>query len=171
MARSVLGVVIAWAWFSLASPAHAAEAVSCSAKRPAVEKLRQHLSASPLFRAMSARYRKPRSCKAEIEGEKVSMVYLFRGGARLAGTVDASIEYSEERADSLHMEPGKATGLLREAEGYKTPGGCGIQWSEPEEEKAAGSRNVIYRGSTCNCQARLVYDGNFVASLVLRSAC
>jgi hypothetical protein len=166
MARTVL-VVAAWAWLAFAGPVQGAQQVPCAAQR----QLQQHLSASPFFRAMSARYGKPRFCKAELDGERISMTYTFRGGARVAAKVDPTIEYSEERADVRRMDSARAMTLLQEAERYKTPGGCGMQWTNPEEEKAAGTRDVIYRGTTCNCQARLTYKNTYVVALLLRSAC
>ena len=167
MARAVLALVAAWACLAFASPMQAAEQVPCSGQ----QKLQQHLSASPLFRAMSTLYGKPRSCKAEREGEKVTLTYAFRKGTRLSATVDPTIEYAEERADFSRMNPAKAMTLLQQAERYKTPEGCGMQWTNPEEEKAAGTRELIYRGTTCNCQARLTYKNTYVISLLLRSAC
>jgi hypothetical protein len=52
--------------------------------------------------------------------------------------------------------------------------GCGIDWSHVAEESQvthAGSREVVYRGDTCNCQGRMIYDNGIVVGLVLRSAC
>jgi hypothetical protein len=60
-----------------------------------------------------------------------------------------------------------------ELDTYK-PSGCGISWTKGEEDPpadAAGKREVVYRGDTCNCQGRLIYQGDAVAGLVLRSAC
>ena len=174
MARPVLGAAFAWVWFSFGAPVHAAP-VSCYAKNPNVQKLRQHLSASPFYRAMSARYGKAVSCTAKLDGGKISMAYAFRSGARVSAEVDPSVEYAQERADIRSMDEAKAMTLLKDAERYANrPDGCGMEWSNPEEERsatAAGSRDVIYRGSACNCQARLIYKDAFVVALIVRSAC
>lgn len=174
MARPVLGVAFAWILFTFAIPLHGTQ-VSCHSKSSNVRKLRQHLSASPFFRAMSARYGKAVSCTAKLEGGKISMAYAFQGGARVSAEVDPTVEYAQERADIKGMDPVKAMTLLKDAERYANrPDGCGMEWTNPEEERsatAAGSRDVIYRGSACNCQARLIYQDAFVVALLVRSAC
>jgi hypothetical protein len=177
MARAVLSAIL-FACAILAGPICGAEKFPCSkataAAKANVRELQQHLSGGPFYRAMAARHGKPRSCTVELDGGKTSMLYLFRGGARVSARVDPAVEYSEERADIGRMNSDQAMTLLKEAERYAyRPEGCGMQWTNPEEERSAtaGAREVIYRGSTCNCQARLTYTGNYVIALVLRSTC
>jgi hypothetical protein len=177
MARAILGTVF-FACMVLASPVWSAERFACSkapsAAKANVRQLQQHLSAGPFYRAMTARHGKPRTCTVEMDGGKTSMSYLFRGGARVSAKVDPAVEYSEERADVERMDPAKAMTLLKDAERYAyRPNGCGMKWTDPEEERSAtaGLRDVIYRGGACNCQARLTYAGNYVVALVLRTAC
>ena len=177
MARTVLGAAV-FAWALLASPVRGAETFACS-KAPAaakanVQQMRQHLSAGPFYRALAARQGKPRSCSVELDGGKTSMSFVFRGGARVSAKVDPALEFNEERVDVARMNSDEALTLLKNAEHFAyRPDGCGMTWTNPEEERSgtARLRDVIYRGRDCNCQARLTYSGSYVVALVLRSAC
>jgi hypothetical protein len=53
--------------------------------------------------------------------------------------------------------------------------GCGIDWKTGESRPVAGepgASELVYRGDTCNCQARVQRNGSGeVVGLMLRSAC
>ena len=52
--------------------------------------------------------------------------------------------------------------------------GCSIAWKNRpamEADTTRGTREYVYRGDDCNCQARLVYGGKILTGLVFRSAC
>ena len=73
------------------------------------------------------------------------------------------------------MTPQSALALLKSAEKelYGAEG-CGIRWNSPKREpddQHPGSSQVVYKGKTCNCQARVVYENNVIVAVLIRSAC
>jgi len=161
MARSVLIAALSlWAVGST----HAADVVPCASARG----VERRAAASLFYKDLATRLGRPLTCKAELEGRKTTITYAFRYGARLIAMVDPSAELSEQRIEAVEMDSAKAMALLKRAErdSYR-PHGCGIEWSKPDEE----SGEVVYRGDTCNCQARLTIKSKTVVALVLRSAC
>jgi hypothetical protein len=68
----------------------------------------------------------------------------------------------------------KAIALLKSAERYEYGSdGCAIVWRKAAEESAAldGGREAVYRGDSCNCQARITSRHSYAVVLVLKSAC
>ncbi|HME69418.1 MAG TPA: hypothetical protein VKM54_06065 [Myxococcota bacterium] len=145
------------------------------AGKPEAQSLPQRLEAGPFYREMVRRFGKPLSCKLASSDGNVSVTYGFRGDAVLTGRTNEPIESSEQKIELPRMARTKAIALLKagEKDSY-APDGCGIDWEQPEEEadtRDPASRDVIYRGDTCNCQARLKYRKGWVVSLILKSAC
>ena len=127
----------------------------------------------PFYRAM-LRSGNPISCVIELEDGRATVTYVFPGPLRLVGSVNNSAESSEQRAEFGGIQEPKALELLRAAEKVSySPDGCGIAWDLPSEKSPSpgGSVEAIYRGDSCNCQARLTYRNSLVVKLVLKSAC
>jgi hypothetical protein len=168
----------------LAGLVSAAQPTDCAPKHagvipataePEIRDLQEHLKAGPFYRELVSQLGRSLSCSIEFDAGKIGLTYAFRNHRQLIARIDPKIEFSEQRLEIRHMEMKKAIALLKEAEAdaYR-PNGCGIAWDHPAEESAdgpGGSREAVYRGSTCNCQARVTYQNSFAVSLVLRSAC
>jgi|SRR5450432_1326061 len=167
----------------LAGLASAAQQQDCSPKHPGglpaiaapeVRNLQEHLKAGPFYRELLLQFGKPLSCTLEFDDAKIGLTYAFRGRVELMTRIDRKIEISEQRVQIPRMEMTKAIALLKAAErdAYR-PDGCGITWGHPEAEPAGpdGFREVVYRGATCNCQARVTSRKHYAVSLVLKSAC
>jgi hypothetical protein len=140
-----------------------------------IRDLQQHVEAGPFYRKMLQELGKPQSCSAKHEGDAIALSYAFPKDAHLDVRTNATIESSMLRATFSGLDREKALALLKkgESESYGKDG-CGIDWKRPEDETAdspAGSRATVYRGDSCNCQARILYQGNSVVALVLSSAC
>jgi len=89
--------------------------------------------------------------------------------------VNSTIESSMQRAESRGLNREKALALLKKGESDSYgKAGCGIEWSKPEDQSMGdppGSRATVFRCDSCNCQARIIYQGDSVVALVLSSAC
>lgn len=137
--------------------------------------LREHVSAGPVFNEMIHRLGKPQSCDVKLDGETISLLYSFRHNAQLQARQNTSIEYSELRAQFRGLGNQQARSLLKKEEKNSFGSdGCGLNWNKPEDEATGdqpGRHSVIYRGSSCNCQARLIYQAESVVELILSSAC
>jgi hypothetical protein len=152
---------------------NAAAGVPESAKNE-IRSFQQRLESGPFHRELVRRFGKPLSCSMKLDDGNVDLSYAFRGGAQLVARTNPRIEFSEQRLDFQALDAKRVMRLLREAEkdAYR-PNGCGIKWNRAEEEsgEVAGSREIVYRGDVCNCQAGVFYQKNRVVALVLRSAC
>jgi hypothetical protein len=128
--------------------------------------LQGNVTAGPFYKALVMQTGKPLSCHAEVDGAKVTLTYAFKNHMELRAQVDPAIELNEQRI-MTRMPVAKAITLLKAAEqqAYK---GCGIAWDRPAEKS---ERETVYRGTTCNCQARVTTRGNYAVTLVLKSAC
>lgn len=140
-----------------------------------VRELEQRVEAGPFYRKMLRQLGKPNRCDTKLDGENIALSYVFRDDAHLDARVNSSIEYSEQRAEFLGLSREKALALLKKGalDSFGREG-CGIDWNQPQEQTAgdtAGSRATVFRGDSCNCQARIVYRGDSVVALVLSSAC
>jgi hypothetical protein len=168
----------------LAGSAGTAQPPDCSPQRPAgfpatgepeVRKLEEHLRAGPFYKELRREFGKPLSCGLEFGDQRVGLTYAFRGSVQLSAEIDRGVESSEERVEIPRMEMTKAIALLKAAEKYAYGrSGCGIMWDHPEEESSdgpPGSREAVYRGEDCNCQARVTSRNHYALSLVLKSAC
>jgi hypothetical protein len=182
MARAVLSSPPLWAASLVlaavfAAPVHGAGQTACSSKSPdrKIQALQQQMTAGAFYKELLLRFGKPLTCAVDVQNGTTNLTYTFRRGAKLIARTDPKIEFSEQRVQLVHMDSAKALALLKRAEldAYQ-PGGCGISWTNGEEESppgAGGTREIVYRGDTCNCQARLIYKDNSVVILVLRSTC
>lgn len=102
--------------------------------------------------------------------------YQFGNGATLHVERDARSEYTDMEAGLASPPPEPVVDILMRAEraAFGTAG-CGIDWAHPETQAAdakPGMAESVYRGDTCNCQARIRRDATGrVVALALRSAC
>jgi hypothetical protein len=115
------------------------------------------------------------SCDARADGDAIRLTYESPTGAKLEAHRDLAIEFTEQRLSENGLSRQAALALLRRTErwafGHK---GCSIAWKKRpamEADPPRGTREYVYRGEACNCQARLVYGGNVLTGLVFRSAC
>jgi hypothetical protein len=157
-----------------ASNCSGASAIPAARKKEAQEFL-QRVAAGPFFKELVRRKGKPTSCQIGVDGSNLTLIYTFRRKARLEARANSSIEYSQERMQLQGLDRLQALELLKESEKDAFGAqGCGINWQQPSEESPGekpGTREVVYRGDTCNCQGRLVYSGDAVIALVSSSAC
>ena len=101
--------------------------------------------------------------------------YTFDAGGQLHVERDASIEFTLQDARFAAPVPLDGREILMRAEraafGAK---GCDIEWrGEPQPAKDDSRlRETVYRGATCNCQARVRNDAaGRTVGLIFRSAC
>ena len=91
-------------------------------------------------------------------------------------TRDARIEYSSHEVRFGSASPDNPLEVLTRAEraAFGTDG-CGVDWKQSERSPAADdstATETIYRGSVCNCQARVRADSaGRTVGLVFRSTC
>ncbi len=136
----------------------------------------QHrIEEGPLYQALQEHRGPPRGCVRSVQADGLRLAYKFSKSGALVARIDPRIEFSEQRVNLKGLDEAQAKSLLQAAE-TNTFGttGCGIAWDQPVTEKRGtfgGSREVVYRGDACNCQARVAYDGAKVIGLLLRSAC
>lgn len=183
MARAVLGFPHRWAAALVLAialhgfPALAAGPTPCSPKVAdrTIRDLQRQTTAGTFYKELSLEFGKPLTCVVDGENGSTSLTYSFGDSARLIARVDPGAELSEQRLelDRDYMDGAKAIALLKTAElDAYPPHGCGIVWSNGEEESPgpAGTREVVYRGNASNCQVRLTYKGKYAIAPVLRSA-
>jgi hypothetical protein len=183
--RSV-GIVLILIGLCLTGSARALEAqrVECSssaltaalaARQKDVRDLLQRVEAGPFYKELLRRKGKPESCEVVLDGDKITLSYAFRGKARLDAEVNPDIEFSRQGMQVRGISERKGLALLKETEkNFVGRNGCGVNWNRPAEElsgEQAGSRELVYRGDVCNCQARVIYEGGSVAALIFSSAC
>lgn len=136
--------------------------------------LRRSVETGPLYSAVAAG-RAPH-CTVSAEGSQWQIDYRFAAAAALRVTRDVSIEYTDYAATVTWPAGPDAQALLARAEHAAfSPAGCGIDWKRPETratDAVPPGRQRIWRGSACNCQARVVEDSaGRVLAFGLRSAC
>jgi hypothetical protein len=143
-------------------------------RRNNIRAFQQALTSAAFYKELSHRGR-PLSCEMGLDEGIIRLSYAFRGKASLEAQVNLGSESIEIRMQVQSIGVNRAMALLKKAEKDAFgQNGCGIAWDHPAEElpgEKAGSREVVYRGDACNCQARLVYAGKSVVALILRSAC
>ena len=137
--------------------------------------LRHRIEAGPLYHALEQRLGPPRSCARSVQAGALRLAYEFPRNGTLVAQIDPRIELSEQRVYLQGLEDAEAKSLLQAAETNAFGAtGCGLNWEQPITEEPGsfgGSSETVYRGDACNCQARVVYDGEKVIGLVIRSAC
>jgi hypothetical protein len=155
------------------SPGLQAEMSPSDAKE--LREFRKRVESGPFYAEMVRRLGQPQSCKSSKDQQEMDLACVFREHGRLQARANSTIEFSEQRMDLPHINAKRAIAFLKDAERHSyAPRGCGIAWNRPITESAAehgDSREVVYRGDVCNCQASLLYDHNSVVALILRSAC
>ncbi|GAA5181832.1 hypothetical protein GCM10025771_29680 [Niveibacterium umoris] len=144
--------------------------------RAAAIALRDATEKGPLFVTL-ARHSALRSCETRSNGAAaLTLRYRFANGDRLIVQRDATIEFLDQSAQLKNgmTEPPESVLSAAEIAAFGE-GGCGIDWKSPESSASAdhpAEVTYIYRGETCNCQARIrrAANGRLIA-LTLRSAC
>ena len=139
------------------------------------QELRKQVEAGPFYKELVRRFGRPQRCQLDADGEKIALSYAFRNNAHLDARTDPSIEYSEQRTQFSGLNGERALALLKKGEEDSFGrDGCGIDWKRSEDESTDerdGSRAAVFRGNSCNCQARIIYRRNTVVALVLSSSC
>ena len=142
--------------------------------RKAARELLQQTEAGAFYKELALRFGRPVSCTIASDEIGIRLSYVFRDNGRLEARINPSIEFAEQRMQLLGITAERALELLKAAEsGSFGREGCGIQWSRGADESSDGqdSREIVYRGDICNCQARVTYQGQSVIGLTLRSTC
>ena len=148
-------------------PAAPKDALDGAAFRSAVE-------TGPLFALLSkaglAR------CEMRYEAGTVALDYRFNDGASLRAAREAAIEYTEQDVRLAVPLVADPLSVLKPAERAAfAPAGCGIDWGQADTEastRVPGTQELVFRGTACNCQARVRKDAaGRVMGLLLRSAC
>jgi hypothetical protein len=129
----------------------------------------------PLF-VVSANRAGVASCRIGVESGTASLEYQFRDGGWLRTKRDPRIEYTDQEARFAVPPAESPITILTRAERVTFGDqGCGIDWKRGETHPAEDDRGAVeavYRGDTCNCQARVRRDASGrVVGLALRSAC
>jgi hypothetical protein len=137
-------------------------------------KFQKMVQGGPFYKELVRRSGKSGACQIGKEGENILLTCQFHGAARLEARSNSAIEFSEQKIEVQKISRKMALALLRETEKYSFgPKGCSVNWDRAadSENESNGSREVAYRGDTCNCQGRLVYRADSVVGLIWRSAC
>jgi hypothetical protein len=160
-------------------------ASACRSADPEIRRLQQRAESSPFYKAAQKQYGDPKSCATRKDDLQADISYKFGDDASLDILTNPEIEFSEQHLHIRGISAADGLSLLKNAEkdSYQ-PHGCGIDWDHPvshpsmndtaeKEPEAQGrkSREVAYEGNVCNCEASIVYDGDAVVELILRSAC
>jgi hypothetical protein len=157
----------------------------CRNGNPEIRRLQQWVESGPFYRELVNRFGGPKGCASRKDDLGTEISYKFSENASLDILTNPTIELSEQHLHLRDITTESAIKLLKSAEMYSyPPHGCGIDWNHPAanspESNAAkagpaggdaASREVIYRGNVCNCEASIRYDHDSVVELALRSAC
>jgi hypothetical protein len=189
VARAILGLgrslaLIFVAFCAATASGQASSAAECApsgsaavlpAQQGNLREFERQVKAGPFYRELTRRFGAPEACKTTLDEGNITLSFTYRGDARLNARVDSDIEFTEQRVQLSGISANNGIALLKKAEtnGFGSHS-CGIVWKAPAETIAgerAGSREAIYLGSTCNCKARVIYEGSSVVGLVLSSAC
>jgi hypothetical protein len=143
--------------------------------RESIAAFRHAVETGPLFTVPASRAAVA-SCRIGFESGVASLEYQFSDGGWLRAKHDARIDYNDQEVRAAVPPAENPISILTRAErvafGDK---GCGIDWKEKDTQPAEDDRGAveaIYRGDTCNCQARVRTDAaGRVVGLTLRSAC
>jgi len=140
-----------------------------------LQDLRESTETGTLFETIQRRSGRPKNCKIKVDGDNIVLSYAFSDSSQLEALINPVIEYSEQRAQLPGQTTASAMKLLRRsAVEYLGGQNCGIRWSKSEEETNAdgqGTHSTVFRGDSCNCQARIVFRGSAVETLILKTSC
>jgi hypothetical protein len=142
--------------------------------RGAYATLLKQLLASPFYRYAAARFGGARMCTPSLETDSAAVTIGFGKRAQLSASVSPSVELSEQRLDTPGLSSERAKILLRQqVEAVYGADACGIDWNNPQMQKSAepAVTDTLYRGDTCNCQARIRYVKGIVSRVSVRSTC
>lgn len=137
--------------------------------------LQRSVESGPLYDAAAASSGIA-ACRIRRDQDALVLEYRFGNGATLRVERDARLEYTDTAAGFASPPSEPVVDILMRAEraAFGTAG-CGIDWEHPETQAAdakPGMAESVYRGDTCNCQARIRRDATGrVVALALRSAC
>ena len=152
-----------------------ADAAATSHDASALAALRRSVEAGPLYAAVVTASAVV-TCRVRHESGSMTLEYQFRDAGWLHVKRDARIEYTEQEANfaAPPAEPPEAL-LARAEQAAFGVSGCGIDWRQPETpavEEDSGTKDTVFRGDVCSCQARIRRDGGGrVVGLALRSTC
>jgi len=141
----------------------------------AIAELRRNVEAGPLY-SLSTKRAGIATCSAKYETGVLTLEYNFRDKGWLRVKRDSRIEYNDQEVrfgSPLEEEP-KA--ILKRAElAAFGKDGCGIDWEQFEKQPTPDDPQgveTIFRGDTCNCQARIRTDAaGRTIGLKFRSTC
>jgi len=148
-----------------------------ASRQKEVREFQGRIESGAFFKELLRRFRKPERCEIGMEDAGIRLSYVFGENARLDARANPGIEFSEQNMQLQGIKENSAVSLLKQTEKDSFGGdGCGIKWDHPIaiEDSSNGqprSRDIVYRGDLCNCQARVIHMGNRVVALVFRSAC
>lgn len=132
---------------------------------------RQSIESAPFARSLGP----PLTCAVRANGGSVRLEYEYAQGGKLEAQRDSAIEFTEQRLTRAGLSREAALILLQRTERWAFDGKeCGIPWEKPPEREPGATRDsydLAYRGTVCNCQGRLEYNGAVLTGLVFRSAC
>jgi len=116
------------------------------------------------------------SCRIGNDSGAAMLEYKFSDGGWMRVTRDARIEYSSHEVRFGSAYAGSPLDVLTGAEqAVFDADGCGLDWRQSERSPAADdatATETIYRGSVCNCQARVRTDSaGRTVGLIFRSTC
>jgi len=136
--------------------------------------LRRAVEMGPLYVTLVAN--RVVSCRIGTDSSAITLEYTFRDGSSLRVRRDPRIEYSNQEVRLASPLAEDAVAIMTRVERSAfSPSGCGIDWRKTEAQPAGddpGATETIYRGDTCNCQARVRKDkAGRTVGLVFRSAC
>jgi len=161
------------------APAAAADCTPADAAAPrpdaqAVAELRRAVEAGPLYAVASQSG--VAACRVTQDSGAIRLDYTFRDRTTLRSSRNVQIEYSDQEVRFATPLRDSAVPILTRTEQAAFDGkGCDIDWERGDTRPASddpSARETIYRGDTCNCQARVRSDANGgVVGLLFRSAC
>jgi hypothetical protein len=185
-ARQVLAASAVWTVCLLAGCARAGGATDavarpnqtskadCSPTSAAQTELRTTVESSPLY-TMLASSGNLQSCRFSETSGRLVGDYIFASGSVLHVERTPAIEFSlQEVRFAAPVSIDARAVLMRAEQAAFGAEGCDMDWQKPESDatNAQGQRETVYRGGTCNCQARVRSTSpGTVVGLIFRSAC
>ena len=146
----------------------------------AARDLQAQIQQGPLYQTAAAHSSLTACVWRFPEGGALALEYSFRNGGKLQVQRDAGIEYSNQSLSLAEPPAEPPETLLKQAERASFgEQGCGIDWQAPPEQaqpsasaEAGTTSESVFRGKSCNCQARVRKNAaGRAVGLMLRSAC